>query len=289
MLVFYTVFYFSQGVGGIFFIFSFFTMKESFYFKHDYNARQDPKILKMLSKQGLEGYGIYWALVEIISSQTGKLFIPKDYEAIAYELRTECDRIKSVVEEYDLFEFDEVNIWNNRIDTDNKDRVKKSKQARDAAKERWRNKQRKEESMRSHKISNAESMQGEEKRGEEKRGEESISKEISTEISQTQKPTPGKIARDFFNSFDQQNAVAEFLHSKKGIKKEIAEKEIKKFVDYWTEPTKSGKKQLWQTKPTFEVKRRLSNWLDRSETCKSFAGELDKKASSLNFDFTPAK
>ncbi|MBV4438680.1 DUF4373 domain-containing protein [Clostridium tyrobutyricum] len=39
-------------------------MKETYYFLHDYNARNDPKIPAMISKYGAEGYG-YLAFIRI--------------------------------------------------------------------------------------------------------------------------------------------------------------------------------------------------------------------------------
>jgi hypothetical protein len=38
--------------------------KDSFWFKHDYNARNDEKILELTSEHGAESYGIYWMIVE---------------------------------------------------------------------------------------------------------------------------------------------------------------------------------------------------------------------------------
>jgi len=38
--------------------------KETFYFRHDYNARNDDKILELRSKYGGEGYGVFWMIIE---------------------------------------------------------------------------------------------------------------------------------------------------------------------------------------------------------------------------------
>ena len=38
--------------------------KDTFYFSHDYNAHNDVKILFMRQQLGMEGYGIYWFLIE---------------------------------------------------------------------------------------------------------------------------------------------------------------------------------------------------------------------------------
>lgn len=45
-------------------------------------------------------------------------------------------------------------------------------------------------------------------------------------------------------------------------RKELA-KEIRKFVEYWLEPTKSGKKVRWELERTFDVNRRISTWINR--------------------------
>ena len=49
-------------------------MKDSYYFQHDYNARNDEKILELRSIFGCEGYGIYWMLLESMAeTEDGKL------------------------------------------------------------------------------------------------------------------------------------------------------------------------------------------------------------------------
>lgn len=44
-------------------------MKETYYFQHDYNATQDPKIMVLLSRCGLQGLGAYWMLIETMHQQ----------------------------------------------------------------------------------------------------------------------------------------------------------------------------------------------------------------------------
>lgn len=84
----------------------------------------------------------------------------------------------------------------------------------------------------------------------------------------TKEPTPGELARDFFapagTTSTYRDAIIDELVGKTGVDREALLAEIRKFYLYWTEPTKSGKKQLWETKATFEVKRRLYTWLARS-------------------------
>jgi len=44
--------------------------KDTYWFKHDSNARTDSKIVSLRREFGLEGYGLYWCLVEIIREET---------------------------------------------------------------------------------------------------------------------------------------------------------------------------------------------------------------------------
>lgn len=84
----------------------------------------------------------------------------------------------------------------------------------------------------------------------------------------TKEPTPGELARDFFAPSGTvsmyRNAILDELVGKTGVERDALLAEVRKFYLYWTEPTKSGKKQLWETKATFEVKRRLYTWLARA-------------------------
>ena len=43
--------------------------KDAYYFSHDSNARNDIKILRLRRSLGLEGYGIYFCLIEMLREQ----------------------------------------------------------------------------------------------------------------------------------------------------------------------------------------------------------------------------
>jgi hypothetical protein len=81
-------------------------MKDSYWFRHDSNARQDEKIVDLRTDLGYEGYGIYWALIEYLRDSS-------NYEAenkpkrIAYVLQAEERLIEQVINNYGLFVIDE--------------------------------------------------------------------------------------------------------------------------------------------------------------------------------------
>ena len=75
------------------------------YFSHDANALTDIKISAMRSDYGLEGYGLYWAIIEKLRNEdTYKLPLEKNtYRAIKIETGTTIDVekfIKDCIEEF---------------------------------------------------------------------------------------------------------------------------------------------------------------------------------------------
>ena len=111
-------------------------MKEAYYFSHDSNARSDSKIIKLRAKLGWKGYGIYWALIELLRDANDYALI-KDYDTIAFELRCSKEEIKSIIEDYDLFELTGTTFYSTSLKRRMELREAKSTQAREAAQARW--------------------------------------------------------------------------------------------------------------------------------------------------------
>lgn len=109
--------------------------KLTFYFSHDYNARNDEKIKLLIRKHGMEGYGIYWSIVEDLYNNANAL--RTDYDGIAFDMRTQCDIVKSVVEDFGLFEISE-NFFGSKSVQRRLDEINiKSLKARESASYRW--------------------------------------------------------------------------------------------------------------------------------------------------------
>lgn len=84
------------------------------YFSHDYNARTDPKLVRMIMKSGLDSLAIYWCIIEMLYEQDG--YINLDYiDNIAFELHTQSDRITDVLKNYDLFRFEEDKFYSDSV------------------------------------------------------------------------------------------------------------------------------------------------------------------------------
>ena len=109
--------------------------KDTFYFSHDYNARNDIKIKHLLSKFGYEGYGIYWALIEDLYNNTNVLRL--DYETLSYDLRCSVDIVKSIINNFDLFVIDGEIFGSHSVQRRLEERNAKSEKARESAHKRW--------------------------------------------------------------------------------------------------------------------------------------------------------
>lgn len=142
--------------------------KESFYFKHDYGARNDKKMVNLLKKEGLEGVGIYWCVVEMLYEEGGTLMLD-DCEGIAFALRSHASRIKKVVCSYELFRNDGTKFWSESVNKRLQDREMIADRNRKNAQIGWEKKKHDATGMRPSTL-----IKGEERKEKEIKGEERI-------------------------------------------------------------------------------------------------------------------
>ena len=110
-------------------------MKDTYYFSHDYNSRNDHKIKKLISKHGYLGYGLFWAIIEDLYNNANAL--QTDYESIAFDLRTSESIIESIINDFDLFVIEADNFGSLSVQRRLEERDAKSLKARESAYKRW--------------------------------------------------------------------------------------------------------------------------------------------------------
>jgi hypothetical protein len=110
-------------------------MKDTYYFSHDYNSRNDHKIKKLVSKHGYLGYGLFWAIIEDLYNNANAL--QTDYESIAFDLRTSENIIESIINDFDLFVIEADNFGSLSVQRRLEERDAKSLKARESAYKRW--------------------------------------------------------------------------------------------------------------------------------------------------------
>lgn len=106
------------------------------YFSHDYNSRNDPKMLKLLQKMGYAGHGIFWALIEILYEQGGYLML-SECDCIAFDMRIKKEELIDVIENYNLFKNDGKKFWSESAIRRIEKQIEKSKKAKKSADYRW--------------------------------------------------------------------------------------------------------------------------------------------------------
>lgn len=119
-------------------------LKDKFYFSHDSNARRDPKVIALRAKHGFEGYGRFFALIEIMREHEGyNLDISKKYilQSIASELDFKdvdsCNNFIKDCIDFELLESDSIFVWSNSLNARMKLFEEKREYYRNKAKKRW--------------------------------------------------------------------------------------------------------------------------------------------------------
>lgn len=112
-------------------------MKETFYFQHDYNARNDPKLQDVLIDLGVEGIGVFWCIIEQLYEQGGTLPI-RSCKSIAFALHVDCNVVERLVHDYGLFKNDGEKIWSESVLNRLNQRKDISDKRKLAALARWR-------------------------------------------------------------------------------------------------------------------------------------------------------
>ena len=139
--------------------------KEAYYFSHDANAKDDPKILQLRMNLGWEGYGLFWGLIELLRNQPDYR-MQKHYMSIAFALQTDQKKIESLVNDFDLFAADQEFFWSESLLKRMELKEEKSEKMRNAANKRW-NKESDAKAMQKHSTSNAKAMQLKERKENE--------------------------------------------------------------------------------------------------------------------------
>lgn len=96
--------------------------KDAYYFSHDSNARTDTKIADMIFDYGMEGYGMYWVIVEVLrENENFKLKHNKSTcRALAMQMHITCiEKITKFVDDcindYELFATDGEFFWSESL------------------------------------------------------------------------------------------------------------------------------------------------------------------------------
>ena len=200
--------------------------KEAFYFPHFSNARHDRKIRRLRKELGIEGYGIYFMLLETLRDQHDMMYPLADCDLLAEEFGTSDAKIKTVICNYELFDFDEDNRFFSPKMLVYLEPYFKMKEQRVLA------------------------------------GKASAVKRMLNDRSTTVQQSKGKESK--VNEIKVKESKEEFKEMLSWhISLFGNNEEVVKFYNYWTEKNAKGKER-WEMEKFFDIKRRIATWLSNA-------------------------
>lgn len=159
--------------------------KDAFYFPHFSQARNDLKIRRLRKQLGIEGYGIFFMILEVLRDETEHTYPLKDIDLLADEFGTSEQKVEAVIRNYELFQFDSEYFWSDKFIQFLEPYYKRKSKALKAAKARWQPSSN-ANAMLEHNTSKPQAMQSKVK--ESKVNKSKVSNEASaSEIAERQK------------------------------------------------------------------------------------------------------
>jgi len=216
-------------------------MKDALYFPHDSNATNDPKIMMLIDTFGLEGYGIFWIVVEHLREQPNYRSHLTILKALAKRFGNTPEKFNHVVKNYGLFEIEKDEFFYSKSLMERMEPLERKREiGRASAEKRWKQTRLALGThMGSYKAPNASKVK--ESKGKESKRIEERAKLLKDEVSTFSYPEDMK----------------------------------EQFISYWTEPNKSKTKMRFELEKTWDTGRRLNTWARRSKVTDS-KNDIDK-------------
>ena len=195
--------------------------KEAFYFPHFCNARHDRKIRRLRKELGVEGYGIYFMLLEILREQQDLMYPMEDMDLLAEEFGVSEAKVRVVICNYQLFEVDEAEKFFSPKMLVYLEPYFRMKEQRKIA------------------------------------GQKSAEKRLLNDRSTTVQQSKGKEKK--VNEIKEEESKVSFSEMLSPYLLDL-ENEYDNFFSYWTEKNSKGKER-WECEKFFDISRRIKTWM----------------------------
>jgi hypothetical protein len=114
--------------------------KDTFYFQHDFNARNDEKILELRHRFGAEGYGVFWMVVETMAENSDGGMMASLIGGLSHGYGLPKERLQKILDccvEVGLFKLKKGKYLSGRLLRYKEFRKKMSAFGKDGAEKRW--------------------------------------------------------------------------------------------------------------------------------------------------------
>jgi hypothetical protein len=212
--------------------------KEAFYFPHFCNARHDRKIRRLRKELGVEGYGIYFMLLEILREQQDMMYPLEDIDLLAEEFGVSEAKVRTTICNYQLFEVDhDEKFFSPKMLVYLEPYFKMKEQRKLAGKASA------DKRLLNDRSTTVQQSKGKEKKVNEIKEEESKVKESFAEMLLPFKDQLGS--------------------------------EVDNFFWYWVENDKKGNER-WQSEKFFDISRRIKTWMNNKSKYENNGNSNDK-------------
>jgi len=203
--------------------------KEAFYFPHFCNARHDRKIRRLRKELGVEGYGIYFMLLETLREQQDLMYPLEDLDLLAEEFGVSEPKIRTTICNYQLFEIDfEQKFFSPKMLVYLEPYFKMKEQRKLA-------------------------------------GKASAEKRLLNDRSTTVQQSKGKESK--VNEIKEKESIVSFSEMLSPYSFELGA-EYDNFYSYWTEKNNKGKER-WECEKFFDISRRVKTWVNNNSKFKN--------------------
>ena len=203
--------------------------KEAFYFPHFCNARHDRKIRRLRKELGVEGYGIYFMLLETLREQQDLMYPLEDLDLLAEEFGVSEPKIRTTICNYQLFEIDfEQKFFSPKMLVYLEPYFKMKEQRKLAGK-----------ASADKRMLNDRSTTVQQSKGKESKVNETKVKEIKESFAEMLLPFKDELGSELDN-----------------------------FFWYWVERDKKGNER-WESEKFFDISRRVKTWINNNSKFKN--------------------
>ena len=252
--------------------------KDSFYFPHDYNARNDVKCLFLRQQLGMEGFGIFWFLVESLAESGGILPL-KIIPVLAMQMQVPDIKVSAVINSFELFQVNEDHFFSCRLNEHLEVRKTLSDKGKEGAALRWKNKE-----VNSLPISNPNAK---ERKGKEikERKEKEINADKPLSLLLIKKEEKIELSSEDIIKSKKQSLYNLIKIYKDKNPDKYPVKIYNDFYKHWGEVSKNGKNIIrYDEQKFFEIGKRLATFWSRlstEEKSKLWQLEKDKPKTTL--------
>ena len=92
-------------------------MKKDQYIPHEVSMRTTSEVMKLIEKEGMTGYGIYWAVMEYLRAQDNYVGDMGAMKHLSRQLKTSIDRLMRILKNYGLFEVTDFTFQSRKLNS----------------------------------------------------------------------------------------------------------------------------------------------------------------------------